>query len=87
MSQASNSVFAAVGGAEGVSRIVEAFYRRVVADPVLRPVYPDDLEPGKERLKLFLVQWLGDTDHDAAIGVRAHLGAGRVCAGGRARQL
>jgi hemoglobin len=59
MSQASNSVFAAVGGADGVSRIVEAFYRRVVADPVLRPVYPDDLEPGKERLKLFLVQWLG----------------------------
>lgn len=59
MSQPSNSVFAAVGGAEGISRIVEAFYRRVEADPVLRPVYPEDMDPGKERLKLFLVQWLG----------------------------
>ncbi len=52
-------MFAAVGGVEGVSRIVEAFYRRVEADAVLRPVYPEDLGPGKERLKLFLVQWLG----------------------------
>ena len=59
MTQPANSLFAAVGGAEGVSRIVEAFYRRVEADPDLRPVYPEDLGPGKEKLRLFLVQWLG----------------------------
>lgn len=48
-----------IGGKEGVSRIVEGFYRRVETDPDLRPVYPADLEPGKAKLKLFFEQWLG----------------------------
>lgn len=47
------------GGREGVRALVEAFYRRVEADEVMRPIYPEDLEPGKEKLKLFMVQWLG----------------------------
>ncbi len=47
------------GGREGVSRVVEDFYRRVESDPPIRNVYPADLEPGKEKLKLFLEQWLG----------------------------
>ncbi len=59
MSEPGGSLFAAVGGDDGVSRIVEAFYRRVEADAVLRPVSPEDLGPGTARLKLFLVQWLG----------------------------
>lgn len=53
------SLYARIGGREIVSSIVEAFYRRVEADEHLRPVYPDDLEPGKEKLKLFFEQWLG----------------------------
>lgn len=48
-----------MGGAEAVSRIVEAFYVRVEQDEIMRPLYPEDLEPGKEKLKLFFVQWLG----------------------------
>lgn len=48
-----------IGGKEGVSQIVEGFYRRVETDPNLRPVYPADLEPGKAKLKLFFEQWLG----------------------------
>jgi hemoglobin len=48
-----------VGGREAVSTIVEAFYRRVEADEDLRAVYPEDLEPGKEKLKLFFEEWLG----------------------------
>lgn len=59
MTQPATSIFQAVGGAEGVGRIVERFYAKVEADPELRPVYPEDLEPGKEKLKLFLAQWLG----------------------------
>ena len=55
----SASLLDRVGGADAVSRIVEAFYRRVEADTHLRPIYPEDLQPGKEKLKLFLVQWLG----------------------------
>lgn len=53
------SLFESVGGTDGVSAIVEAFYRRVVADDVLIALYPEDLEPGKEKLKLFFAQWLG----------------------------
>lgn len=48
-----------MGGREGIDRLVEAFYARVEADTVLRPVYPENLEPGKTHLKLFLEQWLG----------------------------
>lgn len=55
----STSLFDRAGGAEGVARIVEAFYRRVEADSHLRPIYPEDLGPGKEKLTLFLMQWLG----------------------------
>jgi hemoglobin len=49
----------AVGGRDGVSGLVEEFYRRIEADPDIRPVYPEDLEPGKAHLKLFFEQWLG----------------------------
>jgi hemoglobin len=48
-----------VGGPMAVEAIVEAFYVLVAADAPLRAVYPDDLEPGKEKLKLYFEQWLG----------------------------
>lgn len=48
-----------VGGPQAVARLVDAFYDRVASDPVLRPLYPEDLRPGREKLKLFFVQWLG----------------------------
>src|SRR4051794_11442694 len=53
------TLFARAGGREGVARIVESFYRRIEADSHMRPIYPEDLEPGKRKLKLFLEQWLG----------------------------
>ena len=40
-------------------RIVWRFYELVAADGELRPVYPEDLAPGREKLALFLAQWLG----------------------------
>ena len=52
-------MLARVGGADAISRIVESFYVRIEADSHMRPIYPEDLEPGKEKLKLFLLQWLG----------------------------
>ena len=54
-----SSLFDLVGGHEGVVRIVDTFYERVAADPEIRPVYPQDLSPGREKLKLFFEQWLG----------------------------
>lgn len=53
------TLYGQVGGRKTVSAIVEAFYQRVEGDEHLRAVYPDDLEPGKAKLKLFFEEWLG----------------------------
>lgn len=55
----SASLLDRAGGPAAIHRIVEAFYGRVEADPHMRSIYPEDLGPGKEKLELFLVQWLG----------------------------
>src|SRR3954452_20819427 len=49
-----------VGGAPVFHKIVSRFYAGVRADPVLRPLYPEeDLGPAEERLRMFLVQYWG----------------------------
>ena len=49
-----------VGGEDTFRRLVARFYAGVAADPVLRPLYPDeDLGPAEERLRMFLVQYWG----------------------------
>lgn len=53
------TVAGAAGGLEAFARLVDAFYALVEADEVLRPMYPEDLEPGKEHLALFLAQYFG----------------------------
>lgn len=58
-SQVAVTPFQALGGWDGIDRLVEAFYAHVEEDTVLRPVYPENLEPGKLHLKLFLEEWLG----------------------------
>jgi hemoglobin len=50
------------GGPGAFRALVDAFYARVEHDPVLRPMYPEDLGPGKEHLALFLAQYFGATD-------------------------
>ncbi|GLY79526.1 globin [Actinoallomurus iriomotensis] len=52
--------YEAVGGEETFRRLVHRFYEGVAADPVLRPLYPEeDLGPAEERLRLFLIQYWG----------------------------
>ncbi len=53
------SVYQQVGGDETFRRLVDAFYARVEADPVLRPLFPADLGAGKEHQFLFLTQFFG----------------------------
>ena len=54
------SFYAAVGGHDTFVRLVDEFYRGVAADPVLRPMYPEEeLGPAAERLTLFLEQYWG----------------------------
>ncbi len=47
------------GGAEAFVALVDAFYVGVAADPVLRPLYPDDLTESRENMTLFLIQYFG----------------------------
>ena len=64
-----DSVYAAVGGQPFFDALVAQFYERVEADPVLRPLYPDDLAPGQRSLALFLAQyWGGPPEYSAEKG-------------------
>jgi hemoglobin len=57
-----DSLFERVGGQGWFDDLVERFYVEVAADPVLRPLYPDDLRPGMRHLALFLGQYWGGPD-------------------------
>jgi len=54
--------YAALGGADGVRRLVDAFYDRMDGDPAfarLRGVHRADLSAAREKLTLYLSGWLG----------------------------
>jgi hemoglobin len=57
--------FAAMGGEATFRQLVARFYEGVAADPLLRPMYPEqDLAPAQHRLTLFLIQyWGGPTQY------------------------
>jgi hemoglobin len=57
-----HQVHDAVGGLPAFVALVDAFYDRVATDELLRPMYPDDLEPGKQHLAWFLAQYWGGGD-------------------------
>jgi len=58
--EAAPTFYEAMGGHETFVCLVERFYAGVAADPVLRPMYPEqDLGPAAERLRLFLEQYWG----------------------------
>lgn len=56
------TVFERAGGLEAFEQLVDRFYGRVEHDELLRPIYPDDLEPGKDGLARFLAQYWGGGD-------------------------
>jgi hemoglobin len=53
------SFYDAIGGHETFVRLVDRFYQGVAADEVLRPMYPEDLGPATERMRMFLEQYWG----------------------------
>jgi hemoglobin len=53
------SLFEKVGGQPFFDDLARRFYERVAVDVALRPLYPDDLEPGERHLALFLGQYWG----------------------------
>ncbi|WDZ84883.1 globin [Micromonospora cathayae] len=62
--------FEAVGGEPTFRRLVAEFYAGIAADPLLRPMYPEeDLGPATERMTLFLMQyWGGPNTYSAQRG-------------------
>jgi hemoglobin len=53
------TLFERVGGEAFFFELIDRFYAGVEHEPLLRPLYPDDLEPSKQHLALFLVQYWG----------------------------
>ena len=54
-----DTLYDRAGGQAWFDDLVERFYEGVETDPVLRPLYPEDLGPGKRHLALFLGQYWG----------------------------
>ncbi len=46
-------------GEENLKQLIADFYEGIKTDDVLRPMYPEELEPAEERLFLFMMQFLG----------------------------
>ena len=46
-------------GEDNILQLVDDFYEGVEQDDLIRKLYPKDLLPAKNRLKLFLIQSLG----------------------------
>lgn len=59
MEPSPNSLYALVGGEAWFVALVDRFYAGVETDPVLRPLYPDDLTDSKAHMAGFLVQYWG----------------------------
>ena len=53
------TTFEELGGAPFFEHLVAAFYDRVEHNPILRPMYPDDLTSSKYWFALFLEQYFG----------------------------
>ena len=54
-----DALFDRVGGEQFFFDLVDRFYLGVKSDPLLRPLYPDDLTESSRHLALFLVQYWG----------------------------
>jgi hemoglobin len=57
------------GGEPTFRLLVDEFYAGVAGDPLLRPMYPEDLGPAADRMRMFLIQyWGGPTTYSEQRG-------------------
>jgi hemoglobin len=54
-----DALFDRVDGGRFFIDLVDRFYLGVAGDPLLRPLYPDDLTESRRHLALFLMQYWG----------------------------
>lgn len=63
------TIYELAGGQEPLLRMVAHFYRGVESDPVLRPLYPEDLRDSAWWTALFIIQYCGGpTDYSQTRG-------------------
>ena len=55
-------IYQRLDGAVFFEELVERFYAGVATDPVLRPMYPEELTDAKANLRDFLIQYWGGPD-------------------------
>jgi hemoglobin len=53
------SIYENLGGAEVLRRLVESFYPKVVVNPLLGPLFPEDIDPVIDKQYMFLSQFFG----------------------------
>lgn len=54
-----STIFEAVGGVEGIRKIVQSFYPKVQRNPLIGPLFPANIDPVMEKQILFLSQFFG----------------------------
>jgi hemoglobin len=54
-----DTLFERVGGEQFFIDLVDRFYVGVAGDPLLRPLYPEELSESSHHLALFLIQYWG----------------------------
>ena len=55
----SSNTYDRVGGETFFNNLIDKFYEYIESDEILRPMYPEDLAPGKSHLSKFLIQFWG----------------------------
>ncbi|WP_172255394.1 globin [Saccharibacillus deserti] len=53
------NIYEQLGESAGLRRIIETFYANVVQEPLLAPLFPEDIQPVIERQQQFLTQFFG----------------------------
>lgn len=53
------SLYEAIGGSKTLRLVVESFYPKVQAHPLIGPLFPEDIDPVIEKQYLFLTQFFG----------------------------
>jgi hemoglobin len=54
-----SNIYEAIGGERAIREIVEKFYPKVQANPLIGPLFPEDIHPVMEKQYLFLTQFFG----------------------------
>lgn len=55
-------LFDELGGQQGVRKLVESFYPKVLKDPLLAPLFPKEISSVMDKQELFLSQFFGGPD-------------------------